>query len=243
MTFDLVRGASKEDLIATLSARCSEYELVGNTLWGIKDDLPGKIIVCFSLASTDEGWGYKEFTESQEPYDYSCPLRFLSRTPPGSNPWRQRVRAFHASRASNDTAPPTPAASHQAKHTQNVIALPVAKDRDLIQKELSRLLNDYDTTSLAAITAEYEEDEGGVHFESIKFEFNTLCMPPFVPPSPELLARTLDAFTRIFARLEELSTKDTYGSGHFQWDLLNDHLENHHTTHTDMVAPQRDLKR
>lgn len=243
MSFDITPGASKEDLVAELSAGCTEYELVGNILWGIQDDIHGKMIACFSLDSTEEGWGYKKFSEREEPFHYSCPLCFLDRTRTLSRAWRQKVRAFHKSQTStsNDTAALAPAVSSQPLNTANVVPLPVSGGRDLIQRELSRLLDDYDTTSVAAITAEYVEDESGILFDSIKFEFNILC-PPLVPPSPELLARTLDAFSRIFARLAELSCGDAHGTGVFHWDLLNDHLENSHTTHVELRAPMRNPK-
>jgi hypothetical protein len=242
MSFDVIPGATKKDLVETLSAQCSESGLVGDVLWGIKVDIPGDIIVCFSMAHTADGWGYREICEWEHPYHYSCPLRFLDRTQTGSKPWRRLVRAFHASQPSSAAADPSCPPPDRSLNTPNVVTLPVSEDPQLIQKELSRLLNDYDTTSVAEITVEYVEDHSGVLFESIKFEFNTLRLP-LVLPSPELLGRTLDAFSRILASYADLSSEDTHGTGVFHWNLLGDRLASSHTIHNRLEAPSRDNNR
>lgn len=57
------------------------------------------IIGCNLLESAGLEWGYKSLDESEHPYYYSCPLRYLDMAPPQCAEWRERVRHFHASRA------------------------------------------------------------------------------------------------------------------------------------------------
>lgn len=50
---------------------------------------------------SDDGWGYKDMTESCGPFHYSCPLGYLELVPDdGINTgvhaeWREEVRAWH----------------------------------------------------------------------------------------------------------------------------------------------------
>lgn len=44
----------------------------------------------------NDGWGYKDMTESCGPNYYDCPLSFLSMTPVASQAWRDAVLKHHA---------------------------------------------------------------------------------------------------------------------------------------------------
>jgi hypothetical protein len=100
MSFDIIPNASKDDVVAELSSKCSERELVGDILWGIKEDIlptgdEGNTIICYSLGYDELGWGYKEIPEYMAPSYYTCPLRFLDLATVTCKPWRDRVRKHH----------------------------------------------------------------------------------------------------------------------------------------------------
>jgi len=44
---------------------------------------------------TGYGWGYKDQEESMHPYQYSCPLAYLTVVPVACEAWREGVRAYH----------------------------------------------------------------------------------------------------------------------------------------------------
>jgi hypothetical protein len=50
----------------------------------------------------NDGWGHKDLCESEHPYYYSCPMKYLNLVPIdqyGGNPeWREQVLAHHARR-------------------------------------------------------------------------------------------------------------------------------------------------
>lgn len=77
----------------------------GNVVWSVIEHLDKsnnsatKYIGCFLIGSEkDYGWGYKDMTESMGPYYYSCPLRYLDMAPVTNEGWREKVRAYHATR-------------------------------------------------------------------------------------------------------------------------------------------------
>ncbi len=81
----------------------------GNVLWSVveitekqNNDRRIRYIACDLLASHGDGygWGYKDMCESVEPFQYSCPLRYLEMVPEVTNAlWRERVRLYHQRRA------------------------------------------------------------------------------------------------------------------------------------------------
>ena len=50
----------------------------------------------------DSGWGYKDMCESEHPYYYSCPMKYLNLVPVdqygGNKEWREQVQEHHARR-------------------------------------------------------------------------------------------------------------------------------------------------
>lgn len=69
----------------------SVWEYTGNT------DKPGyRFIRCdlMRYSRHDNGWGYKDMTESMHPYYYSCPLSYLNLAPEENREWREGVREY-----------------------------------------------------------------------------------------------------------------------------------------------------
>lgn len=81
----------------------TEYSVVGNQVWGVyrKDGYDPEIILIL-LSQNDGYWGYKPILESESPFYYDCPLKYINATvePQGSNlnhlgsgkSWREFVR-------------------------------------------------------------------------------------------------------------------------------------------------------
>lgn len=46
----------------------------------------------------NQGWGYKDMTESMGPYYYSCPKSYLAMTPVENAEWREKVLQYHQDR-------------------------------------------------------------------------------------------------------------------------------------------------
>jgi hypothetical protein len=83
---------------------------VGNQHWYLYEDLDtGRIIIGLDKMagggrSRTPGWGYKDMSEFDGPYEHSCPLHYLKKASapePGSHAaaWRERVRQYHAERS------------------------------------------------------------------------------------------------------------------------------------------------
>lgn len=53
-------------------------------------------IAVYLLRGRGAGWGYKALSESEHPYRYDCPLKFLDRAPVANLAWREGVREYHA---------------------------------------------------------------------------------------------------------------------------------------------------
>ena len=108
MGWDYTRGATKAQIVARL-AKGYEHKLVGNTLWVLHLQKGNNVTIdpwigCYLLGSRREdgeiwGWGYKDMSEDMGPYQYSCPLSFLERTPETCAEWRDGVREYHRRRA------------------------------------------------------------------------------------------------------------------------------------------------
>ncbi|MEW6542442.1 MAG: hypothetical protein AB1411_02400 [Nitrospirota bacterium] len=104
-------GASRRDIIAErikrwsndgVEAVCLKHAVRGNVLWTVwehrhEDGRTTRFIGCDLLqCKKDCGWGYKDMDESCHPYYFTCPLSFLDMVPPSCEPWRAKVRAYHA---------------------------------------------------------------------------------------------------------------------------------------------------
>jgi hypothetical protein len=49
-----------------------------------------------------EGWGFKDMSEDEGPYEFNCPLHYLEKASPPEGfaiKWREKVRMYHAERA------------------------------------------------------------------------------------------------------------------------------------------------
>lgn len=113
MGWDFTHNADKFDIIQNLIRRKEnksglwetiDHAVRGNVLWMIEQytdkDLGNKdvYIVCALLKNQPGyGWGYKDMTESQHPYYYSCPLMYLDFVSKVTcQEWRDKVRQYHA---------------------------------------------------------------------------------------------------------------------------------------------------
>jgi len=79
--------------------------VIGNNVWqAVRHEPTGRVFICLDLIAKDRkgGWGYKGMSEDMGPYRYDCPLSLLALcTEPlndYSKEWREKVRAYHASR-------------------------------------------------------------------------------------------------------------------------------------------------
>ncbi|MDH5181134.1 MAG: hypothetical protein OEZ39_14140 [Gammaproteobacteria bacterium] len=55
-----------------------------------------RFIGCCLLATEKGfGWGYKDMQESEHPFYYSCPLKYLEMVPEANAEWRTKVRKHH----------------------------------------------------------------------------------------------------------------------------------------------------
>lgn len=106
---DVIRELSRDEayrneqgeVVRDTLARC----LRGNVLWLVRRTRVdgaerGRVILCVLLARRkNEGWGYKDMSESMHPYHYSCPLPYLDLVPDGTpgtcSRWRAKVREFN----------------------------------------------------------------------------------------------------------------------------------------------------
>jgi hypothetical protein len=87
---------TRSQLVARLRQGAIASRLVGNRLWAVErgpSDTP--IICCYLLATKKGRAGYKDLTESMEPYYYDCPLALLDLAPVAHESWRDKVRVYH----------------------------------------------------------------------------------------------------------------------------------------------------
>lgn len=125
-TFNINPGQTKADFVreclALFRSPCTveRHAVVGNHLWAIvAHPEMGREIVLFLMQKArssarlgEGGWGYKDMTESMGPCYYTCPLAFLDAVPvpegeqrgAWARAWRDKVRAYHASKASKRKA-------------------------------------------------------------------------------------------------------------------------------------------
>ncbi len=104
---------SKAELVAHLNAGLTDKYtliksvLVGNHHWQLVESNegafigPGKRFICLNLlASSRDGWGYKDMDETMQPYHYDCPLSLLKIAGEPVNEqaksWREKVKQHHA---------------------------------------------------------------------------------------------------------------------------------------------------
>lgn len=81
--------------------RCLKHTLRGNVLWTVweitrTNGSMWRYIGC-DLLQCDKGygWGYKDLTEADGPFYYSCPPAYLDLVPEANAEWRETVRAQH----------------------------------------------------------------------------------------------------------------------------------------------------
>lgn len=94
MGWDFTRGAKKQDIVNRLVMETERHFTVEHktvkedgqwVLWGVmqyKVEARERVIFCYLLNRSEDGWGYKDMCEGMHPYFYSCPLHFLDMTPP-----------------------------------------------------------------------------------------------------------------------------------------------------------------
>ncbi|MFV0678183.1 hypothetical protein [Variovorax sp. tm] len=115
----IVYRASKaqaiHDELAGVSASSTvlAHRSIGNRLWFLAQTRSGEAAghkwIGLTLIDSRRGEvAVKCMDESVGPYYYDCPLEFLDRADapvgPYAGPWREKVRAFHASRAARRAA-------------------------------------------------------------------------------------------------------------------------------------------
>lgn len=90
---------NKKDIISqvlTENGYITKHSVVNNEMWAV-EERPGKPkqIVLFLLSKQDGHWGYKDITEAQGPFYFSCPQKYLKETPVQNQNWRDGVGLFH----------------------------------------------------------------------------------------------------------------------------------------------------
>lgn len=113
MGWSYTHGKDKAGIIQELLTGFTRYapiahSCVGNNLWIVHErntdadpSLDHRVLSLCLLASSRDGWGYKDMSESMGPYESDCPLKFLDMVPdPGgyATAFRERVRVFHAAK-------------------------------------------------------------------------------------------------------------------------------------------------
>ncbi|MGH8549817.1 MAG: hypothetical protein ACRERU_14675 [Methylococcales bacterium] len=98
----MVEDLIKDETTAEGSLRrCLKHTLRGNVLWTVweitrADGSMWRYIGCDLLqCQRGFGWGYKDLTEADGPYYYSCPPIYLALVPEANAEWREAVRAQH----------------------------------------------------------------------------------------------------------------------------------------------------
>jgi hypothetical protein len=99
----------KEDGVKVISkclAHCYRGNNFSGVLWSVREftyEKDGNVFesnryICCDLLHfrKDDGWGYKDMSESMHPYYYSCPLKYLDMVPVANEEWRENVRKYHA---------------------------------------------------------------------------------------------------------------------------------------------------
>lgn len=94
-----------------------EHSLRGNHLWGILEvreadgTLLHRVIALELLQCMDGCWGHKSLSESMGPCEVDCPLGYLAKVEVAAGDygagWRDKVRAYHASRKAAKAAAKT----------------------------------------------------------------------------------------------------------------------------------------
>lgn len=95
------------DLDYEMEVKTVAHKVVRNTLWAVREQIKYKkegeerfryILCCLLQNKRGYGWGYKDMSEMEGPFYYDCPLEFLDMAPVACEPWRVKVREYHASR-------------------------------------------------------------------------------------------------------------------------------------------------
>lgn len=79
---------------------CLKHCLAGNVLWTVEEITAAmggskfRIIGCYLLQRSQEGWGYKPMTEEDGPVYYTCPLSYLETAEELNPKWREHVRKY-----------------------------------------------------------------------------------------------------------------------------------------------------
>jgi hypothetical protein len=101
---------------ATSIAPCvfADHSLGSRGLWALLQHEGQAFIVLFLIERDSRGcYGYKDVCESSGPLEVDCPLRFLGQAPepahtyrsPDETSWRDRVRAYHATKKARANLP------------------------------------------------------------------------------------------------------------------------------------------
>jgi len=89
-------GSCREETLAHFLTRERDTDV----LWAVQCFFrnlqpPKTILICFLLEGSPGGWGYKDLSEGEHPYYYTCPLKYLELAPETCSEWRAEVRARH----------------------------------------------------------------------------------------------------------------------------------------------------
>ena len=113
-------GAEGVTVTSSCLAHCYRGNVYSGVLWAvwertfIRNDehvQPAeRWITCDLLRyQRDSGWGYKDMQESEHPYYYSCPQKYLNLVPlgqyGGNAEWRDQVQSHHDQRKSKQRTP------------------------------------------------------------------------------------------------------------------------------------------
>ena len=95
--YESQNGPCREETLA----HCLTRERDTEVLWAVqrfaRDAQPPRtVIVCFLLEGSHHGWGYKDLSEGEHPYYYTCPLKYLELAPETCSGWRAEVRTRHS---------------------------------------------------------------------------------------------------------------------------------------------------
>lgn len=97
----LTRPWGEEETNTTIAHQCA-----GNVLWSViervntKTNQTERIIACALLKGFGrDDWGYKGMSESEHPYYYSCPLKYLDWVPVACEEWRAKVHEYWQGKA------------------------------------------------------------------------------------------------------------------------------------------------